>query len=126
MGGLWHGLACDGGNGARGVKVASRPNLKKGEEEKDISKRRTGLYGDSEGEKERMEERNEDDENVRVVVVEHPKSRSHDQWSGYHLGPFQIPKTTARLFFSDRVSFSASSPTAKSTVGQVCISKVCP
>jgi hypothetical protein len=30
----------------------------------DISKRRTGLYGDLEGEKERVEERNEYDENV--------------------------------------------------------------
>jgi len=94
---------------------AAKLEEKRGRE--DISKWRTGLYGDSEGEKERMEERNEDGENVRAVVVEHPKSRSRDQWSGYHLGPF--PKERSCLFFSGRASFSvcASPPS---------VSKVCP
>ena len=96
---MWHGLACDGGDRALvGVRVVYCPNWKKREEEKDISKRRTGLYGDSEGEKERMEERNEDDENVRAVVVEHPKPRSRDQWSGYHLGPFPEKKKQPAYF----------------------------
>jgi len=68
-----------------------------------------------------MEERNEDDENVRAVVVEHPKPRSRDQWSGYHLGPFT---KIYLLLFPGRIHLGLC-PTAKSSAG-VGISKVCP
>jgi len=76
--------------------VAYYRSRKKKKEENDIRKWRTGLYGALEGEKEGVEERNEDGENVRAVAVEHSKPRSRDWRAGYHLGLF--PKNTTAYF----------------------------
>jgi len=103
------------------VNVACCPNWKKKEGEKYISKWRTGLYGDLEGEKERVGERNEDDENVRAVAVEHSKPGSRDQWAGYHLGLF--PKKTTLLIFSGRDLISACVPPPRATAGSTTLAR---